>query len=456
MNKYPRFLAVIAAVVFICTLVLGITGIYTQYGDVRTAISYSVKDSSVGTGLGTGILITYLCPNGTEPTQDEIASVCSTLEKRLRSYGIQDANVYYDDSMSVFAVEASYTARSGYDPNILYSYLGRVGRITVRAGNEKDDDGKPSGITAETVLAEGKDLKKVSFSIDDSGSTTSYVCDIKFGGESKETVKKHTEEVMQADTTTAKNYSVWLDDSFVTGRMFNSVITNGVVPCGSLIYSDDQVDNYIGLRIIAGSDELPFELTGAYVYNLADPDNSVRFNGALIFLLVEAAVFAVIAVIRYRLAGLGAAVGMAGFCGAACILLSGGLSPDLGLYVTKVKLYVVAAIMALFAFVMLLLLDRISKSLGNSTPFRAARDAFSVAEKRGGLLLASLIIVTVAADLLSLTFSYLNPLYEVLLTASLLAVAGYVCFILGSACIIKSMASTRKLNDEKLYGGISA
>lgn len=456
MNKYPRFLAVIAAVVFICTLVLGITGIYTQYGDVRTAISYSVKDSSVGTGLGTGILITYLCPNGTEPSQDEIASVCSTLEKRLRSYGIQDANVYYDDSMSVFAVEASYTARSGYDPNILYSYLGRVGRITVRAGNEKDDDGKPSGITAETVLAEGKDLKKVSFSIDDSGSTTSYVCDIKFGGESKETVKKHTEEVMQADTTTAKNYSVWLDDSFVTGRMFNSVITNGVVPCGSLIYSDDQVDNYIGLRIIAGSDELPFELTGAYVYSLADPDNSVRFNGALIFLLVEAAVFAVIAVIRYRLAGLGAAVGMAGFCGAACILLSGGLSPDLGLYVTKVKLYVVAAIMALFAFVMLLLLDRISKSLGNSTPFRAARDAFSVAEKRGGLLLASLIIVTVAADLLSLTFSYLNPLYEVLLTASLLAVAGYVCFILGSACIIKSMASTRKLNDEKLYGGISA
>ena len=456
MNKYPRFLAVIAAVVFICTLVLGITGIYTQYGDVRTAISYSVKDSSVGTGLGTGILITYLCPDGIEPTQDEIASVCSTLEKRLRSYGIQDANVYYDNSMSVFAVEASYTARSGYDPNILYSYLGRVGRITVRAGNEKDDDGKPSGITAETVLAEGKDLKKVSFSIDDSGSTTSYVCDIKFGGESKETVKKHTEEVMQADTTTAKNYSVWLDDSFVTGRMFNSVITNGVVPCGSLIYSDDQVDNYIGLRIIAGSDELPFELTGAYVYNLADPDNSVRFNGALIFLLVEAAVFAVIAVIRYRLAGLGAAVGMAGFCGAACILLSGGLSPDLGLYVTKVKLYVVAAIMALFAFVMLLLLDRISKSLGNSTPFRAARDAFSVAEKRGGLLLASLIIVTVAADLLSLTFSYLNPLYEVLLTASLLAVAGYVCFILGSACIIKSMASTRKLNDEKLYGGISA
>ena len=456
MNKYPRFLAVIAAVVFICTLVLGITGIYTQYGDVRTAISYSVKDSSVGTGLGTGLLITYLCPDGTEPTQDQIASVCSTLEKRLQTYGIQDANVYYDTIMSVFAVEASYTARTGYDPNILYSFLGRVGRITVRAGNERDDDGKPSGITAETVLAEGKDLKEVSFSVDESNSTTRYICDIKFGGESKETIKKHTEEVMQADTNTAKYYSVWLDDNFITGRTFTSVIKNGVVPGGSVVYTDDQVDDYIGLRVIAGSDELPFELTGAYVYNLADPDNSDRFYGALILLLVEAAVFAVIAVLRYRLAGLGAAVGMAGFCGAACILLSGGLSPDLGLYVTKVKLYVVAALMALFAFVMLSLLDRISKSLGNSTPFRAARDAFSVAEKRGGLLLASLVIVTVAADLLSLAFTKLNPLYEVLLTASLLAVAGYICVILGSACIIKSIASTRKLNDEKLYGGVSA
>ncbi|MBR5979349.1 MAG: hypothetical protein IK029_01000, partial [Oscillospiraceae bacterium] len=185
MNRYPRFLAVIAAVVFICTLVLGITGIYTEYGDVRTAIAYSVKDSSVGTGLGSGILITFLCPEGTEPSSEEISSVCSIMEKRLQTYGIKDANVYYDTNMSVFAVEAAYTGRSGYDPNILYKYLGRIGRITVRAGNERDDDGKPSGTTAETVLGEGKDIKKVSFSVDESSSTTRYICDIKFGGESK-------------------------------------------------------------------------------------------------------------------------------------------------------------------------------------------------------------------------------------------------------------------------------
>ncbi|MBR4797807.1 MAG: hypothetical protein IKX27_06820 [Oscillospiraceae bacterium] len=456
MNRYPRFLAVIAAVVFICTLVLGITGIYTEYGDVRTAIAYSVKDSSVGTGLGSGILITFLCPEGTEPSSEEISSVCSIMEKRLQTYGIKDANVYYDTNMSVFAVEAAYTGRSGYDPNILYKYLGRIGRITVRAGNERDDDGKPSGTTAETVLGEGKDIKKVSFSVDESSSTTRYICDIKFGGDSKEKIKDHTEEVMQADTNTAKYYSVWMDDSYITGRTFTSVIKNGVVPGGSVVYTDELVDDYIGLRVIAGTGELPFELTGAYVYNLSDPDNAVRFNGALILLLVEAAVFAVIAIVRYRLAGLGAAIGMAGYLGAVCIILSGGLSADLGLYVTRTKLYVLAAVTAVFAFVMLSLLERFTQSLGSSTAYRAAKDVFSSAEKRGALLLAALIIVTIAADLLSYAVTGLLPMYEALLAVSLFAAAGFVCVILGSACIIKSMASTRKLNDEKLYGGASA
>ena len=105
---------------------------------------------------------------------------------------------------------------------------------------------------------------------------------------------------------------------------------------------------------------------------------------------------------------------------------------------------------------MLSLLDRFSRSLGSSTPFRAAREAFSAAEKRGAVLLAVLIAVTAVIDILSYTVSWLYPLYEVLLTASLFSAAGYVCMILGSVCLIKSMASTRKLNDEKLYGGVSA
>ena len=147
---------------------------------------------------------------------------------------------------------------------------------------------------------------------------------------------------------------------------------------------------------------------------------------------------------------------MAGYCGAACAILSGGLASDLGLYVTKTKLCVLAAVTAFFAFVMLSLLDRFSRSLGSSTPFRAAREAFSAAEKRGAVLLAVLIAVTAVIDILSYTVSWLYPLYEVLLTASLFSAAGYVCMILGSVCLIKSMASTRKLNDEKLYGGVSA
>ncbi|MBP0970140.1 MAG: hypothetical protein J5744_08350 [Oscillospiraceae bacterium] len=457
MNKYPKAPALIIAVFFICLCLFGIFGIHTEYGDIRTAISYAVKESSTGTGLGKEILVTFLCPEGTELSDDVIDEICDVIGKRIIEYGINDARVYYDSNMNVFAVELAYTGRSSYDPNIIYDYVGKVGNVEIRAGNEKDDDGHPAGVTAETVIVGRDDIKDVNFSIDDSSSTTRYICDITFSGDSKKAIQEYTEKIINAETSIEKYYSIWLDDTMLTSRAFTSVIKDSVVPAGTILTSSsDVIDDYIGLRLAIASGKLPFELTPAYVYNFSEPDHSTVFIGALIMLLTTAIAFVAIAVIRYGLSGIASAVGMIGFVGAVSVMLSGGLSSALGLYVTKYVLYALAAAVVSLSLMMLSVLGRLSQAMRKSTVFRAAKDIFAAAEKRGALALVTLAAATVLLRIIYALVPGMYAPYSVIVSFTMFFAAGYVFLLLGSACIIKAMTSSRKLAKEIFYGGRAA
>ena len=457
MNKYPRFLALAVAVFFALLMVFGIFGIHTEYGDIKTSIAYGVEESSTGTGLGGELMVTYLCPGGSEISDSDIRAISSILEKRLEAYGMRDSRVYFDEELKIFAVEASYTGRSTYNPNILYQYLGHIGKVEIRAGNEKDDDGHPAGITAEKVLASSEDMKKVTFSIDDSSSSTRYLCDITFSGDSKKTLREHTESVINSETSSDKYYSIWLDGEMVTSRAFNSVIKDGVVPSGTIVTSSgsDVLNDYIAIRMYSESGMLPFQLTGAYVYNLSEPDNGTLFTGALFILLAVAAAVSALCFIRYGFGGIGVAVGMVGFCGAICIILSGSLSTDFGMYVSKNVLYSLIASVAAVSLMIVSVLSRFSSELRRLTAFRAAKDVFSAAEKRGAFALIALAVVTIALRLLYGVFRFLYAPYEVMMAFTVFCAAGYVTVLLGTACVVKAFASAKQLTNEKLYGGFA-
>ena len=82
MNKYPRFRALAVTVFFALLMVFGIFGIHTEYGDIKTSIAYGVEESSTGTGLGGELMVTYLCPGGSEISDSDIRAICSILEMR--------------------------------------------------------------------------------------------------------------------------------------------------------------------------------------------------------------------------------------------------------------------------------------------------------------------------------------------------------------------------------------
>lgn len=453
MKKYPRFLAVILIVLFIGSLILTSFGIHTRYGDVNTSVFLSSDETNTGVGLSSEIMMTYYCPENTELTDELCNEICGILEKRLQSYGIYDAVVACDRSKAVFSVKLSYNSRTTYDPNIVYGYLGNVGTIEIRAGNEKDENGLPSGKTAETVIVDNTDLRSVSYSEEGSGSSIKYTCDLKYKGNSKKLIQEYTELIADADASD-RVYSIWLDNSMITSRTFSSVIKNGVIPAGTSIYSSSSLSTeYTALVMLASSDKLPFALTSSGVFNLSDPDNHSVFSSTLVITLVSIAVIGLLLTLKYKLAGFAVLLGLTGFLGASGIVTSGGFDPNLGIYVSRNVLVSFITAALLITVLCVVILERIRTGVKEVSSYKAVTEAFKKTEKKGAVALCILVVLTVLVYLFTLLLPTLHDLQEVMFALTMYMIIGYITVILGGACISKSLASTKPFNSERLYGG---
>ena len=454
MRKYPKFLAVILAVMFIGVLLLAVFGIHTHYGDVNTTVFLSAEESNTGVGLSSEIIMTFLCPEGTELDDELCDKICGILEKRLRAYGINDSVIAYDKSRAVFSVKLSYNSRTSYDPNIIYGYLGSVGTIEIRAGNEKDDNGLPSGKTADTVIVDNTDLSSVSYSVEGSGSSVKYICDLKYKGNSKKLIQEYTENVVGSEDYNDKVYSIWLDNEMITSRSFSSVIKNGVISAGTSVSTSSSLSyDYTALKMLASAEKLPFELTSSGVFNLSDPDHHEIFTYSLLIVLIAVAVFGLVMIVRYRLAGFAVLLGLIGYLGVSGVVTSGGFDPNLGIYVSK---NVFAAFLATTLSLLVLcvvILERIRRRLKEVSAYRAVSEAYGRSERRGAVALCVLLGLTCLAYLASLVIPGAIDLKQVMVAFAAYIVIGYVTTVLGGACVSKSFASTKSLTSEKMYGG---
>ena len=454
MKRYPRFLAVIISLLFVFGLILTVFGIHTKYGDVNTTVFLSANESNTGTGLSSELMLTFLAPEGSELDDDTCKDICSILKKRLQSFGITDAIISYDLSKAAFSVKLSYNSRTTYDVSTIYEYLGAIGAIEIRAGNEKDDDGMPAGETAKTIIASNDDLRSVSFSVDDSSSSTKYICDIKYGGETKNQIRNYTEQVMASEDNEDNVYSIWIDNNMITSRSFSSEVKNGVVPAGTGVYTDSSLlPEYTALQMFASSKKLPVELSSSVVYDFSDPGNHPVFTTCLVAVCIALGVFGLVTVFRYKLAGFSNFIGWIGFMAVSGIVVSGGFDPNLGIYVSKRVLSCFLTVVLIFVIYSILILERIKKGTEHASSYRAVTDSYSLAEKDTVITVVLLVGIAIVIYLLSRLSAVFLDLKEMIVSFAVFALIGYLTIVLGGACITKSLASTQSLSNEKYYGG---
>ena len=98
--------------------------------------------------------------DGYDATDEQMEAAKSVVEQRLVNLQITDSEVYADSGNDRIVVRFPWKEdETEFDPEAAIQEIGATARLTFRESNETDSEGKPSGVTAENIILEGKIFK---------------------------------------------------------------------------------------------------------------------------------------------------------------------------------------------------------------------------------------------------------------------------------------------------------
>ena len=452
MKNYPKFLMPVIAVLCILCLYFGIVGIQLHYGDVTTTVAPGIASASGGLGFETGAEIVLTYDGEDELTDEDCKEVVSVLESRLFKYGISDYSVSYDLSAKAFLVELSYSSMSSYDMETVVENLGTIGKIEIRAGNETDDDGNPTGLS-ETVIATNEGLIDVETS-QTTGALNTILNNmtLTFTGDAKKAIREYSESVQDAEN---KLYSVWIDGEKVSYHSFSSVVKDGKIAAGDLTYAfGSSGTDYSPYLLSLAAGPLPFELTSSGIYNYSNAGDNECYVALMYTVVILVLAFAVDQIWRAKLIGAAELLAGIGYLGLMTIFTTGYFYSSFGFQVTA---YAASGVLVGLISVIILgycIMEEIKASLAVSTPFKAIDAGFKPHMRKWPVFVIAPYAVSFIARLIFKNSEQLHGLYELFHAFAVSEILGYLTIICLGCLFAKSFAAFKKLGSiEFLFGG---
>ena len=197
--------------------------------------------------------------------------------------------------------------------------------LTFREGKEVDSEGKPTGVTAENIILEGKDIKSATAAVDNNANSATYgqyYVSLELNDSGKESFAEATTRLSESKGT----ISIWMDDTMISYPTVNSAITDGNAMI-TLNGSDDKTrDEAISLANKINSGALPFALT-AENYSTISPSLGANSLQAMVIAGVVAFVLvALFMIANYRLPGAVAVIALLGQTAMTLAFVSGYFS----------------------------------------------------------------------------------------------------------------------------------
>ena len=194
-----------------------------------------------------------------------------------------------------------------------------------REGKEVDSEGKPTGVTAENIILEGKDIKSATAAVDNNANSATYgqyYVSLELYDSGKESFAEATTRLSESKGT----ISIWMDDTMISYPTVNSAITDGNAMI-TLNGSDDKTrDEAISLANKINSGALPFALT-AENYSTISPSLGANSLQAMVIAGVVAFVLvALFMIANYRLPGAVAVIALLGQTAMTLAFVSGYFS----------------------------------------------------------------------------------------------------------------------------------
>lgn len=223
--KKPVFF-VVSIFIVVFTL-LAFVGIHSQFGDIKTTYIKGAGDIRWGIDIRGGVDVTFAPAEGIDADNDQVDAVQQVIEQRLIALGVTDYEVYPDYKKDQVIVRFPWkTDEANFDPETAVKELGETALLTFREGNSVDELGLPTGVTAENIILQGRDVLRASPMVD---SDNQYIVSLELstGGEDSGASKFAAATEKLYNQSPRGVISIWMDDTMISYPQVNAVISDG-------------------------------------------------------------------------------------------------------------------------------------------------------------------------------------------------------------------------------------
>lgn len=323
-GKKPIFF-VIALLIFALSYV-SFFGIHGLNGDIPVTYIKGVQEIRWGIDIKGGVEATFVPAGGIDATNEQIDSAKAIIETRLVKNNITDYELYADYSNDKIIVRFPWKEdETDFNPEKAIEELSATAALTFREGKEYestafDSDNNmvyktPSGVTAENVLIEGKDIASAQAmtSSDQMSNKMEYSVQLNFTEEGKEKFAEATSRLV------GQTISIWMDDMMISSPTVNTSITDGVASITGDFTADEA--SSLAAKINAGA--LPFALETANFGSISPTIGSASLTAMAIAAGIALALICLFVLLRYRLPGFIACIALIGQIGLSLAAVSG-------------------------------------------------------------------------------------------------------------------------------------
>ena len=152
-KKSVFFIVFILILAFAASTVLGVRN---QYGDLTTVYIKGLKDIRLGIDIQGGVDVTFGPADDVDASKEQLEAVEEVMKSRLVTLGINDYEVYTDESNDKVIVRFPWkNGETDFDPTAAVKELGDTAKLQFRKGDvfntSVDEDGKTPVIPARSA-----------------------------------------------------------------------------------------------------------------------------------------------------------------------------------------------------------------------------------------------------------------------------------------------------------------
>ncbi len=307
---------IVAALILIFTT-LAFTGLSSTYGDITTTYVKGAGDIRWGIDIRGGVDVTFTPSTDVAPTELQMQAAAETMKQRLVSLNITDYEVYTDTAKGRIMIRFPWKeGETNFDPQAAIKELGETALLTFREGYEANDEGVPSGVTAD-IKMEGSHVIKAEplyGPISDTSGNVYYVS-LELDQEGAKTFADLTSRLYKENGY----ISIWMDDTMISYATVNSAITDGKAIISGTFTREEVVS--LANKINAGA--LPFKLQTETYSSTSPTLGQGALNAMVLAGVIAFALICIFMIALYRVQGIIICIALLGQVGGMIAAISG-------------------------------------------------------------------------------------------------------------------------------------